>query len=98
MQNANAHFHRKDKIRVSLRLQCSFIPVLRTTPILSQTVKAKYSVTYFHSPARSLCQLTPVCLFVFKCRITERASRKDERKQCFRAQEIWGCSNRTFSL
>lgn len=43
MQNVNANFHRKDKIRVFPCLQCSFVTALCTTLILSQTVKAKYS-------------------------------------------------------
>lgn len=43
MQNVNANFHRKDKIRAVPRLQCSFVTVLCATPILSQSVKAKYS-------------------------------------------------------
>lgn len=98
MQNVSAYFHRKGKIGVFPCLQSSFVTVLCTTLILSQTVKAKYSVTYFYSPIRILCQLTPVCLFVFKCQITEQPSPKDERKQCFHVQEIWGYSNRTFSL
>lgn len=98
MQNVNANFHRKDKIGLSLSpVQFCYCFVYNTN--IKPDCKGKIlRVTYFHSPARTLCQLTPVCLFIFKCRITERASPKDERKQCFHVQEIWGCSNRTFSL
>lgn len=66
MQNVNANFHRKDKIRVFPCLQCSFATVLCTTLILSQTVKAKYSEwpTSIHQQEPFVSWLLFVCSFL----------------------------------